>query len=92
MTGIYEYIFNRSGFPPANCRPIGGCPDSRQHTFGRGVNILMCEEKKPNLKDVLNNLRQPMPVSRKILSLFKNNMLKVVRRQTCCGHPGQPGC
>ena len=52
----------------------------------------MCEDKKPNLKDVVNNLRQPMPLSHKMLSLFKNNMLKVVRLKTCCGHPGEPGC
>ena len=52
----------------------------------------MCSEKKPNLKDAVENLRQPMPLTHKVGSILKNNLLKIVRRQSCCGHHGQPGC
>ncbi len=29
---------------------------------------------------------------RKALLLVRNLGLRVVKRQTCCGHPGEPGC
>ena len=52
----------------------------------------MCSDKKPNIHDVVDNLKKPMPLSQKVGSILKNNLLKIVRRQSCCGHPGEPGC
>lgn len=33
-----------------------------------------------------------MPLGRKLWLILRNNALKVRRRQSCCGHPGEPGC
>jgi hypothetical protein len=38
------------------------------------------------------NMRAPMPLRRKIYLLLRNNCIKIVKRQACCGHPGEPGC
>ncbi len=52
----------------------------------------MCADKRPNMRDILKNLRQPMPLGEK-LRLFAGNMkARLAKRQACCGHPGQPGC
>ncbi|MFH1652307.1 MAG: hypothetical protein ABID87_09455 [Chloroflexota bacterium] len=40
----------------------------------------------------LTNLSAPMPWRRKIYLLFRNNLIKIRKRQDCCGHPGEPGC
>jgi hypothetical protein len=44
------------------------------------------------LKDYLTNLSQPMPLGRKLKLLFRNLWIRVTKRQTCCGHVGEPGC
>jgi hypothetical protein len=33
-----------------------------------------------------------MPLHRKIYLLFRNNFIKISKGQSCCGHPGEPGC
>ena len=38
------------------------------------------------------NLRQPMPISRKLRLIGQNWAIRFRKRQDCCGHPGQPGC
>lgn len=38
------------------------------------------------------NMQAPMPFRRKLYLLFRNNYIKIARHQTCCGHPGEPGC
>ncbi|MDO8568202.1 MAG: hypothetical protein Q7R57_05750 [Dehalococcoidales bacterium] len=40
----------------------------------------------------LNNWSAPMPLGRKIRLFFRNNAIKIRKRQSCCGHPGEPGC
>jgi len=40
----------------------------------------------------LTNWSQPMPLGRKLRLLFRNNWIKISKRQRCCGHPGEPGC
>ncbi len=40
----------------------------------------------------LTNLSQPMPLPRKLRLLFRNIFTRVWKCQTCCGHPGEPGC
>jgi len=53
----------------------------------------MCDRyKKPGIKDFLTNVKAPMPLGKKISSLFRNNAIKIIRRQNCCGHPDEPGC
>ena len=39
-----------------------------------------------------SNLRQPMPLWRKLSLIVSNNLTKLKRRQSCCGNHGQPGC
>jgi len=52
----------------------------------------MAPGKRPNSGAFLTNLRAPMPLRRKLRLLVSNNWLKLRRRSSCCGHPGEPGC
>lgn len=45
----------------------------------------------PN-KAFVSNLLVPMPLHRKIYLIVRNSLIKIVKRQQCCGHHGQPGC
>ncbi|ADJ26490.1 conserved hypothetical protein [Dehalogenimonas lykanthroporepellens BL-DC-9] len=46
----------------------------------------------PSLKAFFTNMSVPMPWYRKIYLVFRNNGIKLVKRQSCCGHHGEPGC
>ena len=46
----------------------------------------------PSLRDIIENLRMPMPFGRKIRLMLRNYWIRIVRRQDCCGHPDEPGC
>jgi hypothetical protein len=48
--------------------------------------------KRPSINDFLSNLDQPMPLPEKLAKLTRNLWRRVVLRQTCCGHHGEPGC
>jgi hypothetical protein len=52
----------------------------------------MCsnEQGRPNAS--LANLRKPMPLEEKLRLIRRNIGIKIVKHQTCCGHPGEPGC
>ncbi len=39
-----------------------------------------------------DNLRQPMAFGEKMRLAARNTWLKIKRRDSCCGHPGEPGC
>ncbi|MFO8033079.1 MAG: hypothetical protein R6U22_11095 [Desulfohalobiaceae bacterium] len=52
----------------------------------------MCHKEKPNWKEFLHNLRQPMPFYQKAGLYLRNNLLKLIRLRSCCGNHGQPGC
>ena len=54
----------------------------------------MCagKKKKPNVKDAVENIRKPMPLSKKLALLVRNNTYKLLNLKSCCGHPGEPGC
>lgn len=43
-------------------------------------------------RDFSDNLRTPMPLSRKAYLVLRNNWIKIRTGSTCCGHPGEPGC
>lgn len=46
----------------------------------------------PSLRASWNNLKQPGPLGWKVRRTLANNMTKLLHRQSCCGHPGEPGC
>ncbi len=50
---------------------------------GRGATIL---------RDYITNLQVPLPWYTKIRLVARNMARRVLLRQTCCGHPGEPGC
>jgi hypothetical protein len=49
-------------------------------------------ERHPSLSASWQNLRQPGALGWKLRRLLANTASKVVHRQSCCGHPGEPGC
>lgn len=53
----------------------------------------MCgQERRGTLPEALENLRQPMPVSRKLRLILRNNWIKIRTASDCCGNYGEPGC
>jgi hypothetical protein len=48
--------------------------------------------ERPSIRDFLTNMDQPMPAGEKLRKLARNLWRRVALRQTCCGHPGEPGC
>ena len=60
----------------------------RFSTVANGHRINVLDE----LRAFLDNLRGPEPVLTKIRLVLRNNAIKIVHRQHCCGHPGEPGC
>lgn len=41
----------------------------------------------------LGNWRaSPLPFSGKLKLAISNNLIKLRKRQSCCGHHGEPGC
>jgi hypothetical protein len=53
----------------------------------------MCANKKHGTpSEALENLRQPMPLRRKLHLFLRNNWLKIRTRSDCCGNHGEPGC
>jgi hypothetical protein len=53
----------------------------------------MCaEQQRGSFQETLENLRQPMPIGRKLYLFLRNNWIKVRTRSTCCGNHGEPGC
>jgi hypothetical protein len=57
----------------------------------------MCNEPKGKLdlgtpSEYFQNMRQPMPLARKIKLVLRNNAIKVRTGSTCCGNYGEPGC
>jgi hypothetical protein len=52
----------------------------------------MCANGRPNAKDILENMKSPMPLGRKIRLILKNSATKLRKLQSCCGNKGEPGC
>jgi hypothetical protein len=46
----------------------------------------------PTLQAFLINMSVRMPLHKKFYLVFRNTIIKIVKRQSCCGHPGEPGC
>jgi hypothetical protein len=53
---------------------------------------IMCSDNKPDLREFLDNLKKPMPLSKKARLYLRNNLLKIRRLRSCCGNYGEPGC
>jgi len=47
---------------------------------------------RPSARNFLTNLDAPMPWPRKLYLLTRNLSIRAVKRQSCCGHDGEPGC
>ncbi len=41
---------------------------------------------------ITNWSSSPLPTAQRSLVAARNLALRVVRRDTCCGHAGEPGC
>jgi hypothetical protein len=52
----------------------------------------VCGDGKRNPSAFVQNLRVEMPLARKLKLVAANTWIKISRAQTCCGHPGEPGC
>jgi hypothetical protein len=53
----------------------------------------MCaNDRRGTTRETLANLRQPMPLGRKLYLFMRNNWLKIRTRSSCCGNHGEPGC
>ena len=46
----------------------------------------------PSPRATIANLRQPIPLGRKLRLLLRNLSIRLRTGSTCCGHPGEPGC
>ena len=49
-------------------------------------------DSKPDMNAFISNLRAPMPLWKKVSLFLRNSGIKIRKRQSCCGHPGEPGC
>ena len=47
---------------------------------------------KRGIRNTMTNWQQPLPVTTKLYLFLRNNTIKVVKRQECCGNHGEPGC
>jgi len=46
----------------------------------------------PSVKAFFTNMSVHLPIHKKLYLVFRNNAIKIIKRQACCGHPGEPGC
>jgi hypothetical protein len=54
----------------------------------------MCAHDQPHgtPRETWANLRQPMPLGRKLRLIARNTWIKIRTRSDCCGNYGEPGC
>lgn len=53
----------------------------------------MCaEHRRGTSHETIENLRQPMPLGRKIRLVLRNTWIKIRTGSNCCGNHGEPGC
>jgi hypothetical protein len=50
------------------------------------------KKERPGIRAFFSNLSAPMSLKDKVLLLLRNNAIKMRNQQSCCGHPGEPGC
>lgn len=69
---------------------LGGILPREDTALTQGV--AMCGNDAYDVPAFIANIRQPMPLGRKLWLITRNISRKVFRLKTCCGHPGEPGC
>ena len=47
---------------------------------------------RPTLKAFFTNMQAPMPLTRKLWLVARNNWIKIRTGSSCCGNFGEPGC
>ncbi|MGA1876124.1 MAG: hypothetical protein ACMUIA_11005 [bacterium] len=56
----------------------------------------MCEEnerkKRLSMRAYFTNMKSDIPRMEKARLLARNSLIRLTRGQSCCGHPGEPGC
>lgn len=54
----------------------------------------MCSSSanRPDTEAFIRNMKQEMPLSKKLSLVLRNGAIKITRLNGCCGHPGEPGC
>jgi hypothetical protein len=52
----------------------------------------MCGEKHGTVSESMQNMRQPMPITKKAKLVLRNSWSKLRTASTCCGNYGEPGC
>ncbi|NPV07749.1 MAG: hypothetical protein HPY83_07270 [Anaerolineae bacterium] len=53
----------------------------------------MCDgQHRPTVSATWENLKQPMPLGRKLRLVAKNLWIRVRTGSACCGNYGEPGC
>ena len=51
------------------------------------------QRPRPSLRAFFTNWRESkLPVHKKLALTFRNQWIRVRKRQSCCGHLGEPGC
>ncbi len=46
----------------------------------------------PGTNSFFSNFAAPLPLHQKLFLTLRNLSIKIWKRQSCCGHPVQPGC
>jgi hypothetical protein len=49
-------------------------------------------DRRGTFREYFTNLNAPYPLPTKLRMLATNMALRLVKRQLCCGHDGEPGC
>ncbi len=49
-------------------------------------------EHHPSPSAFWRNIRQPMPLGKKMRLIIRNLWRRIALRHNCCDHPGEPGC
>ena len=62
--------------------------ESNTHDHGGSAS----SKRHPSTRAVFTNMKVKMPLHRKLHLVFRNNWIKISKRQDCCGHLGEPGC
>jgi hypothetical protein len=50
------------------------------------------KDERGSARQAVSNWHTPMPLGRKLWLFARNNFRKLRTGQSCCGHPGEPGC
>jgi hypothetical protein len=75
--------------PPQILRRIA--PQNDMMLILLGTLSIMCDREE-RVFSPISNLRQPMPLGRKLRLILSNQLKRIKNRQSCCGNYGQPGC